>query len=259
MGVVGGPVNPFKPVSVLVLVDIDKPSALDKYPGLKSIVESTVSWYTGPRCPKCEEKHLEVLEPGVKFKCSKCDVEFTLSEAKRGVAALVTVDSSTAEKYIPGTVRGGDVELLLNNYQLIPPSLHPSGVKYEWIKPFDFEAPNLGVRALVDSEVVSLLEELGVLKPETTRTEERTEKSASTIVAETQEKTVRTTVTLRKLGDSEILEVKELLKPFYVPEHRQKLCLYLAGHGAYSKIHPVSKNRVQRTLGITLRELLRGV
>jgi Bifunctional DNA primase/polymerase, N-terminal. len=40
VGVVGGPVNPFKPVSVLVLVDIDKPSALDKYPGLKSIVES---------------------------------------------------------------------------------------------------------------------------------------------------------------------------------------------------------------------------
>jgi len=246
VGVIGGPVNPFKPVAVLALVDIDKPSALDKYPGLKSLVESTVSWYTGPRCPSCEEKHLEVLEPGKKFKC-KCGREFTIKEVKRGIAALVTIEPSTAKQYLSGTVRGRDVELLVNNYQLIPPSLHPSGVKYEWIKPFDFEAPNLGVRALVDTELTNLLEELGVLKPETLGNEERVEeeKALEKELAETPLPRLRE---LKTLSDSEIIELKELLREVYKPGIRQYIWLFLSGWAAKANISPVSIAKVLKML-----------
>ncbi len=231
IAVVGGPENPWKPTAALVIVDVDDPRALDKSPALRSVIESTVAWRTGPRCPKCGEKHVEVLEPGSRFKCSKCSTEFTLEEALRGIGALITVDNDTAEKYFRGTVRAGNVEFLVNNYALIPPSTHPTGVKYEWIKPFDFEAPDLGVRALVESEVESLLEELGILR------------------REVEEKEVaKPPVKLRELTDSEIIKVKELLKPAYKAGNRQHIWLFLSGWAAKAGISPISVARILKML-----------
>jgi predicted RNA-binding Zn-ribbon protein involved in translation (DUF1610 family) len=160
---VAGPVNPWSLTAVLVIVDIDNPELLVEGSSLKSLVGSTVAWYTGSMCPRCGEKHLEVVKPGARFKCPSCGVEFTASEAKRGVATAFTVDPDAAEKYFKGTTRARGVEFLVNNYALIPPSRHPTGVLYEWIRPFKLEEPNLGVRALIDSEVESLLEE-GLLR-----------------------------------------------------------------------------------------------
>ena len=231
IAVVGGPENPWKPTAALVIVDVDDPRALDKSPALRSVIESTVAWRTGPRCPKCGEKHVEVLEPGSRFKCSKCSTEFTLEEALRGIGALITVDNDTAEKYFRGTVRAGSVEFLVNNYALIPPSTHPTGVKYEWIKPFDFEAPDLGVRALVESEVESLLEELGILR------------------RGVEEKEVaKPPVKLRELADSEIIKVKELLKPAYKAGNRQHIWLFLSGWAAKAGISPISVARILKML-----------
>lgn len=233
IGIVGGLENPFKPVSVLVIVDVDKPSVLDKSPALKSLVETTVSWFTGPRCPKCEEKHLEVLEPGARFKCPKCNTEFTLSEAKRGIGLLIHIDRDVYEKYFKSTRRLGDVEFLVNNYQLIPPSLHPSGVRYEWIRPFKFEEPNHGVRPLVESEVESLLEELGEVIPVVTGIEEEREVQAPR---------------LRELSVSEILRIANTLREAYRTGFRQYLWLFLSGWAAKARISPVSITKVLKIL-----------
>jgi len=243
IAIAGGPVNPWSPVATLVVVDIDNPDLLVEGSSLRSIVETTVSWYTGPRCPKCNNKHLEVLKPGKRFKCNNCSVEFNVDEAKRGIGALITLDRNVAEKYIHGTIRGGDVELLVNNYALIPPSTHPTGVKYEWIKPFDFEAPNLGIRALVESELLSLLEELGVVKT----VEETSPKTPEALEAvEAKEKPPRRQ--LRELTDSDIIEVKELLKEAYKPGARQYIWLFLSGWATKARLSPISVAKILKML-----------
>jgi DNA-directed RNA polymerase subunit RPC12/RpoP len=164
IAIAGGSENPFKPVSILVLIDIDKPSDLEKYPTLKKLIERTVSWKTGIRCPKCEAKKIgkdiEVIEPGKRFKCLRCNTEFSAEEAKRGLGLIVAVSKEAGEKLLRNTIRGS-VELLVNNYQLIPPSIHPSGVNYEWIKPFDFDKPSAGIYTLLDLELEQLLSEMG--------------------------------------------------------------------------------------------------
>jgi len=72
--------------------------------------------------------------------------------------------------------------------------------------------------------------------------------------AETREKTTtveRPTVSageLRQLSDSDILEIKELLKPAYVPGKRQFIWLYLSGWFAKAGIDPISCIKVLLTL-----------
>jgi hypothetical protein len=249
IGIAGGSVNPWSPGTILAIIDIDNPEALDKYPSLKSIIETTVSWKSGPRCPKCNNKHLDVLEPGRKFKCNNCSIEFTVEDAERGIGALLSLDKDVADKYIHGTIRGRDVELLVNNYALIPPSTHPSGVKYEWMKPFDFEAPNLGVRALVESELVNLLEELGVLKT-VEETSPKAPEALEAIEIEPMEKAPRR-LELRELIDSDIIEIKELLKEAYKPGARQYIWLFLSGWAAKAGISPIS---IAKTLKMLYEE-----
>jgi hypothetical protein len=249
IGIAGGSVNPWSPGTILAIIDIDNPEALDKYPSLKSIIETTVSWKSGPRCPKCNNKHLDVLEPGRKFKCNNCSIEFTVEDAERGIGALLSLDKDVADKYIHGTIRGRDVELLVNNYALIPPSTHPTGVKYEWIKPFNFEAPNLGVRALVESELVNLLEELGVLKT-VEETSPKAPEALEAIEIEPMEKAPRR-LELRELIDSDIIEIKELLKEAYKPGARQYIWLFLSGWAAKAGISPIS---IAKTLKMLYEE-----
>lgn len=239
IAIVGGSENPWKPVAVLTIIDVDNPYTLENNPYLKSIVESTVSWRSGPRCPNCSSKNVK-LEKSSWFKCEKCDAEFPLESAKRGIGALITVDPDVAEKYLKGTVRGKEVELLVNNYAVIPPSNHPCGVRYEWAKPFDWNSPNLGIRALVEGELLSLLEELGVRKvkeAQITEIREEHQNGAKPIVGR-----------LGELSDADILRIKELLREAYKPGNRQYVWLYLSGWSAKAGFSPIAVAKALKML-----------
>ena len=247
IAIVGGPENPFKPTAYLVLIDVDRPSILDKSSYLKELVSKTVAWYTGPRCPKCEGKDLEVLEPGRKFRCSECKTEFNIEECKRGIGLLVTVDLETHDKYFRSTVRGKEVEFLVKNYQLIPPSIHPTGIKYEWINSVDFNIPNYGVYKLELFEVERLLSELGIIKTLDVKTEAIEDKEVGK--AEVREiPEIREGPRLRELSDGDILRIKDLIKDAYKPGVRQYLWLFLSGWGAKAKVSPISIGKILKML-----------
>jgi len=235
VAVVGGPENPLRPFH-LVLVDVDKPSALERYPTLRELVSKTVVWRTGPRCPRCEGKDLEVLEPGRRFRCRGCGTEFSTEETRRGLGLLVGVGPEAVERYLGGTVRGGDVELLARNYQLIPPSLHPSGVRYEWVKPIDFGSPNYGIYVLADAELERLLSELGVFR------------GPAEVGAGAEGRPEEAGGGLRELSDGDILRVKDLLEDAYRSGVRQYIWLFLSGWGAKAGVSPVSIARILRML-----------
>lgn len=244
IAIVGGPENPFRDArSILVIFDIDDPRILEKSFFLKSAVEKTVRWRSGPRCPRCNNKHLEVVEYGKKFKCNNCGIEFTIENAPRGIGALFVVDLDVYEKYLKSTIRAGPVEILVNNYALIPPSTHPSGVKYEWIRPFDFDAPNLGVYALTDTELINILEELGVVMVEPEEPEEQGEERE-----EINNLVNKQVESLRELSDSDIIKIKELLKEAYRPGNRQYIWLFLSGWTAKAKISPISVAKILKML-----------
>jgi transposase-like protein len=236
IAIAGGPENPFKPVSALALIDIDSPEVLEKSPLLRDIVSKTVSWRTGVRCPHCGWKHVSVLEPGERFRCSRCEVVFTVQEARRGMGALITIDSEVVGKYLGGSKKGKDIEILVNNYQLIPPSLHPTGVRYEWVNPIDFNTPNYGILALEEAEFLELLKELGAFRGG----EEKTGEEEAALPRRPGE--------LRPLRDSDIVKIKELLKEAYKPGARQYIWLFLSGWAAKAGISPVAVARILKML-----------
>ncbi|MCR6624428.1 MAG: bifunctional DNA primase/polymerase [archaeon YNP-LCB-024-027] len=159
IGIAAGPIHPFGDKYDLLIVDIDKPSILRRTPYFEHKLSQTVLWMTGPRCPKCEakkiDKEIEVLELGKRFLCKKCSLEFILDDAKRGLAALFIIDKDSLKE---GMSRGG-VEVKRRNYQLIPPSIHPSGVYYSWINPIDFTKKNFGVAYLDPQDLRVILSE----------------------------------------------------------------------------------------------------
>jgi hypothetical protein len=162
IALVAGPCNPLGPVVYLVILDIDDPRIIERCPSVKKLLETTVSWLTGPRCPKCLSKHLKVKEEGKRFYCEACDLEFSIEEAKWGRAIAFLVETEVVKKYVRGTERKGPFEIIINNYQLIPPSKHTTGVEYKWIKllnPKD-EKNNFGLITLSEGEFHELLADL---------------------------------------------------------------------------------------------------
>ena len=240
IAIVGGPENPFKPLSNLLPIDVDKPSVLEKSPTLKKLVEKTVSWRTGVRCPRCEakkiDKEIEVIKPGWKFKCLKCNIEFYVDEAPRGLGLLVAVSREALEKLLKDTKRG-DVELMAHNYQTIPPFIHPSGLMYEWINPIDFSREDYGIYMLMDEELEQLLRELGVIKPKDAKPETMVEGGEQLGGGG-----------VRELGDSDIIKIKELLKEAYKPGVRQYIWLFLSGWTAKAGISPISAAKILKML-----------
>jgi len=105
----------------------------------------------------------------------------------------------------------------VRNYQLIPPSRHPTGVEYEWVRPVDFGSPNYGIYVLADAELERLLGELGI-------TGGFAEAGAE---AEGRPEEVRRFG--RRLSDEEIKGVRDLLLEYYVPGHRDKILFSLLG------------------------------
>jgi predicted RNA-binding Zn-ribbon protein involved in translation (DUF1610 family)/DNA-binding Lrp family transcriptional regulator len=248
LAIVAGPENYWGDVKhYLVGIDVDDPRARDKSPKLSWVLDNTAAWKTGPRCPRCYNKHLEVLEPGRRFKCPTCGLEFTLEEAARGLGALVLVSEELVKKYLGGsTQRLGPVEIMVNTYQLVPPSLHPTGVRYEWIRPLDLSLPNHGLRTLEEEDLKQLLEELGGLAGVGLR--EARPKLEEHVKAEPRPEARVEVGKLRELQPHEILEIVDALLPAYKPGVRQHIWLFLSGWAAKAGISPVSIAEVLKAL-----------
>jgi hypothetical protein len=130
----------------------------------------------------------------------------------------------------------------VNNYALIPPSLHPTGVRYEWIRPLDLSQPNHGLLSLEEEDLKQLLEELrGLAGEPKPRPGERAE-------AEPRPEARVEVGKLRELQEHEILELVDALLPAYVPGVRQHIWLFLSGWAAKAGISPVSVARVLKAL-----------
>jgi len=278
IAIVAGPENPFKKDGkILVILDIDDPRALDRLDEERrkwfwELISKTVHWKTGPRCPKCWGKHDITCSEG-SCKCSKCNIEFRLEDAPRGLAALFYADKDIVEK-LGGAITKGPIELLVNNYQLLPPSLHPSGARYEWVKKFDYEKPDFGIYSLSPEELERLYEvvrqlrgeakgakpgakhEAGLeawagaegkpeaeagLKPAKEPAKEPPREPAGEPVEDTtQARAARKPRVLRVLSETALLMLVELLKLVYRPGFRQFICLYISGWMAKAGIHPLS-------------------
>jgi len=241
VALVGGGEHPLAGAAVLVLIDIERPSLLERSPALRKLAERTICWRTGPRCPRCESKRLEVLEPGVRFKCGECGAEFTAREAGRGLGLAVLVEVQAAEKYgLAGTRRRwGEVEFLVKNYQLIPPSLHPSGLRYEWVRPPQPGDVTLGIATVVERDLAELARELGLVKEAAGAAGERGAGGEGGAEAG---------LRLRELSDAEVLKLVELLRPAYKPGQRQFIWLYLSGWCAKARVSYLSVARVLKAL-----------
>jgi hypothetical protein len=125
------------------------------------------------------------------------------------------------------------VELLVNNYALIPPSIHTTGVRYEWVRPLDLSLPGHGLLSLGEEDLKQLLEELRPKPgPEEAVVEARVEGGRR----------------LRELQPHEILEIVDALLPAYKPGVRQYIWLFLSGWGAKAGISPVSIAEVLKAL-----------
>jgi hypothetical protein len=251
VAIIGGRAGYWGDVAYVMLIDIDDPSILDRAPKLRELVESTVSWRTGPRCSSCYNKHITVTEYGKRFKCSGehggkrvgCGLEFTVEEAARGLGAVVLADIDAVDKLLKGgSVRLGPVELLINNYQLIPPSLHPTGVRYEWIREPDLSLPNHGLASVGEEFLKKLLEELRRISR---GSEAKAEREAN---AKAGAQRGAPPNKLRELSDSDILEIKEALVEAYKPGVRQFIWLFLSGWAAKAGISPVSVAKILKML-----------
>jgi hypothetical protein len=231
----GGPANPFGDVGHIIFIDVDQISILEKCPTLNNLISKTVNWKTGPRCPSCGEKNeLESIKEGERFKCKKCKTEFTVEKAKFGRTAMFSAEPHALKKYFGNTTkRYGPIEILINNYALIPPSIHPTGVRYEWIKPIDFTQPNFGIHPLTEEEIESILKELkelGLLQEKTQETQQ----------TKAQELTEQKTLSKERIHD-----IVELLRPYYVRGYRDKITFYFAG---LCKKHGINEESVKSVI-----------
>jgi ribosomal protein S27AE len=224
IAIVAGPANQVDEGQWLIIFDIDRPGALERMPTLRGVVDRTLAWRSGPRCPRCGDKHLVVLEEGRRWRCGGCGAEFSIEDdPPRGMGAMAVIDSLDFHEYLKGTVRGEDVEILAKNYALIPPSLHPSGLRYEWI-------PN-GAKAIthLDSSTLRrIMWEIGV----------RAGPRATVAVG------APAAGGLRHLGDADISRLVELLGEIYRPSHRQMIWLYASGWLAKERVDPRDAARI---------------
>jgi hypothetical protein len=205
-----GRINPFYPNKILIIIDIDDPRRFPEE--ARRLLEGTWRWLTGPRCPRDGDKHDITCDSGA---CRHGGHQFSVDEALRGEAYAVLAPAGVEALLGAGVAKlmDGAVELRIRGYQLLPPSIHPSGVTYEWIvSPWQdggFRHP----RELSLEELRHLLGLLG-------------HKPGGGGVAETSDPRCRQ---LRELSKDAVRAVVELVKPYYVPGFRNHLLYALLG------------------------------
>jgi len=218
-----GRVNPFYPEKILVTVDVDDPR---KFPeDARRLLEGTWYWYTGPRCPRDGDKHEITCGP---VTCRHKDHDFDLSEAVRGEAYAVLVPAEAEKELGAGVAKllGGAVELRIRGYQLLPPSLHPSGVLYEWIAPPWAGGVFKHPKELSAEEFRRLLELLKGGQVVAQKAEEEPKQQAKECKR------------FRELSDKDVDRILEIIKPYYIKNHRHHIFYALLGilkRGCYSE------------------------
>ena len=208
-----GRVNPHYPNKILVIVDVDDPR---RFPAeARHLLEGTWHWLTGPRCPRDGDKHNITCEGGV---CRHGDHEFPLHEATRGEAYAVLVPAEAEKELGAGVAKlmGGAVEVRVRGYQLLPPSIHPSGVMYEWTAPPWRDGEFRHPKELATEEFRRLVEVLGGLQ----KAEE---------APKPQEEVSKECRRVRELSDRDIDAVLEVVKPYYLPGFRNAVLYALLG------------------------------
>jgi hypothetical protein len=198
-----GRINPSYPEKILIIIDVDDPAKLP--PEARELLKDTWHWLTGPRCPRDGDKHDIVCGPAA---CRHKDHGFNLSEAVRGEAYAVLVPAE-AEALVGGVKKlmGGAVELRVRGYQLLPPSIHPSGIMYEWATPpwagGEFKHP----KELSLEEFKRLVEALGGLQ--------KAEEAAPDAAPRCRR--------FRELSDADADNIIEIIKPYYLPGFRNAI------------------------------------
>ena len=208
-----GRVNPHFPEKILVIVDIDDPR---KFPDeARRLLDGTWHWLTGPRCPRDGDKHSITCDSGT---CRHGDHEFRLEETVRGEAYAVLASAEVETLLGAGVAKllGGAVELRIRGYQLLPPSLHPSGVVYEWVVSPWADGGFRHPKELSLEEFRRLLETLGGLQKI-----EETPKPQGAAPKECKK--------FRELADRDIDAVLEVVRPYYVPGFRNAILYSLLG------------------------------
>jgi hypothetical protein len=176
------------------------------------LLVDTWHWYTGPRCPRDGEKHNITCEGGV---CRHGDHEFPLHEAVRGEAYAVLVPADAEQLLGVGVAKlmGGAVEVRVRGYQLLPPSIHPSGAVYEWgtspWKNGEFKHP----KELSIEEFKTLLKLLG-----------------AGVQAEGQKVAPpKECKRVRELADRDVDNILEIIKQYYLPGYRNAILYAVLG------------------------------
>jgi len=199
-----GRINPSYPEKILIIIDVDDPAKLPAE--ARELLKGTWHWLTGPRCPRDGDKHDIVCGP---VACRHGDHDFDLNEAVRGEAYAVLAPREVEELVGAGVAKlaGGAVELRIRGYQLLPPSIHPSGVVYEWVTPpwrdGEFKHP----KELAPEELRRLVDVLGG---------GRGEGAASEPGAAAPKECRR----FRELSDGDADNIIEIIKPYYLPGFR---------------------------------------
>jgi len=207
-----GRINPYYPDKILVIVDVDEPRRFPEE--ARALLRDTWHWRTGPRCPADGDKHNIVCEGGI---CRHGDHQFRLEEALRGEAYAVLVPAEAEALLGAGVAKllGGAVEIRIRGYQLLPPSLHPSGAVYEWVvSPWqsgEFRHP----KELSLEEFKRILELLGGLQ----KAEEPKPQGEKPMECRR----------FRELPDRDIDAALGVIKQYYIPEHRNHILYAMLG------------------------------
>ncbi len=161
----------------LFIVDVDDPRVFNtKY--AEYLPSTGMVWSTGPRCPEDWDKHDITCTPtpdGRDYECVHRTKDgqthpFKLRENndKRGMALLYVISEECLRSIerevgrLPSllTLEKGAIEVRFRGYELVPPSLHPSNVPYEWLekKWFIAEMPCETFRKLISDYINQVVE-----------------------------------------------------------------------------------------------------